>query len=89
VRGWLRRARANAEEVRADTTVAVHALDPNAAPIAPTGTALGDALEAVGRAVSAAVRRFGPVHAPWQLATVLTGGALLAAHPTPKWRHVY
>ncbi len=42
VRGWLRRARANSEAVRVDATVAVHALDPEAAPLSPTGSALGD-----------------------------------------------
>ena len=35
-------------------------------------------LDAVGRALAAAVRRFGPVPAPWQLAVVITGGAILA-----------
>ena len=84
-RGWLRRARANSEAVRGDATVAVHALDPEASPLAPTGSALGDMLEAVGAALAAAIRRFGPVPAPWQLAVVITGGAILALRPQPAW----
>ena len=85
VRGWLRRARANSEMVRVDATVAVHALDPEASPLTPTGSALGDMLDAVGAALAAAVRRFGPVPAPWQLAVVITGGAILALRPQPAW----
>ena len=53
----------------------MHALDPEAFSLAPTGSALGDMLDAVGAALAAAVRRFGPVPAPWQLAVVITGGA--------------
>jgi hypothetical protein len=85
VRGWLQRARANSDTVRADATVAVHALDPNAVPIPPTKSPLGDMLDAVGRAGDAAVRRFGPHAAPWQLATVITAAGILAAVPSPRW----
>lgn len=86
VRGWLRRARVNSEAVRADATVAVHAFDPMAGPLNPTGSALGDMLEAVGRALAAAVVRLGPVPAPWQYAVVLTRAAILAPVPQPAWR---
>lgn len=86
VRGWLRRARANSEAVRADATVAVHALDPMAGPLNPTGSALGDMLDAVGRALAAAILRLGPVPAPWQYAVVLTRAAILAPVPQAAWR---
>lgn len=86
VRGWIRRARANSPTVEADATAAAHALDPNAAFAKPTGSPLGDMLEAVGRALSAAIRRIGPHRAPWQLATVITAGGILAVRPTPHWR---
>ena len=63
-------------------------LDPIAGPFNPTGTALGDMLDAVGRAVSACICRFGPRPGPWRLATVLTGGSILAARPQPRWHQV-
>jgi transposase-like protein len=90
VRGWLRRARANSETVRADATVAAWALDPNLdwrhqPPATPLGTMV-DALElTLGVAVAAWVRRFGPVEDPWAMAVQLTRGSILAAHPEPVW----
>jgi len=84
VRDWLQRARANSETVRIRATLALHALDPNAGPVVPTGSSLGDALEAIGRAVNAAICRFGPVAAPWRLATVITAGGLLAPRPPSR-----
>jgi hypothetical protein len=86
VRGWLRRARANCEAVRDDATVATYRLDPMAGAFEPTGSALGDMVDAVGRAVSAWVLRLGPVPAPWQLAVALTGAAILAPVPRAVWR---
>ncbi|MDA8380139.1 MAG: DUF6431 domain-containing protein [Actinomycetota bacterium] len=62
VRGWLRRATARAEITRSVATRWVHALDPSAGPIEPAGSLLGDAIEALGVALGAAVRRFGPHH---------------------------
>lgn len=85
VRGWLRRARVNCEAVRADATVATCRLDPMAGAFEPTGSVLGDMVDAVGRAVSAWVLRFGPVPAPWRLAVALTGAAILAPGPRPVW----
>lgn len=85
VRDWLQRARANSEVVRQDATVAFYALDANAAAIAPTGSALGDMVEAVGQAVAAAVRRIGPVPAPWRLAVSITRAAILAPRPARSW----
>lgn len=86
VRGWLRRARANTETVRVNATIATHALDPMAGPMRPTGTALGDMLDAVGRAVAAYICRLGPSAKPWQLAVVITRGAILAPRPA---QHVW
>jgi hypothetical protein len=85
VRGWLQRARANSDIVGAAATAAVHALDPNAGHPTPTGTALGDMLDAAGRAVAAATRRLGPSPRPWQLAAVITRGAILAPRPPRVW----
>lgn len=86
VRGWLQRARANSEAVRVAATAAVYALDASAGPIAPTGSELGDMLEAVGRAIAAAIRRVGPVGSPWQIGVVLTGAGILARRPPGSWR---
>jgi hypothetical protein len=66
-------------------TAAVYRLDPNAGRIEPTGSALGDMLNAVGLATSAYQRHFGPVAAPWQLATVITRAGILAPRPTLRW----
>lgn len=82
VRDWIRRARANSEVVRAAATVATCEFDPMAGPFVPRATPLGDMLESVGRAVSAAVCRLGPVGAPWQLAVVITRAGIL----TPRLR---
>ena len=77
VRRWLRRFAARAEVVRAHFTRWAHALDPMLGPIVPTGSAFADAVEAIGIAAAAAVRRLGPRPA-WSLASVLSGGGLLA-----------
>lgn len=86
VRGWLRRAHANSEPIRIDATVAAYALDPNLVwRHQPADTALGSMVDAVGMAIAAWVRRFGPVDDPWTLAVQLTGGNLLATQPKPVW----
>lgn len=77
VRGWLRRAVVNAEQIRAGFTELLGALDPLAAALKPRGSVLGDALEAVGRAAAAAVVRLSPT-TPWEFAARATGGRLLA-----------
>jgi transposase-like protein len=84
VRDWIRRARINAEDVRVIATVRVHALDPLAHPLAPTGTALADMVDAVGRMLAAWTVRIGPPASPWQLAAAITVGQLLAP---PSRRH--
>ena len=85
VRGWLRRARANAETIRANATIAMCALDRMAGKIDPTGTQLGDMFEAVGRAAMAwnNLRPDRPEAIPHlELAALMTGGELLMPNPT-------
>lgn len=77
VRGWLRRFAARAEQLRAEFTRLLVALDPLAAPVTPRASVFADALEAIGRAAAAAVLRLSPV-SPWELAARATGGRLLA-----------
>ena len=76
VRGWLRRFTASAEAVRVLFTGLLHALDPGAEPLPATGSAVADALEALGRAASAAALRLGPCPA-WEFASTASGGRLL------------
>jgi hypothetical protein len=77
VRGWLRRFRDSAGEVRSHFTAWAYRLDPLAGPIRPTGGTVADAVEAVGRAARAATLRFGPRPA-WAWASAMSGGWLLA-----------
>ena len=77
VRRWFRRFASMAEQIRAHFTRWAHALDPVLGPVVPTGSAFADAVEAIGKASMAAVRRLGP-RPPWPLASVLSGGGLLA-----------
>lgn len=85
VRGWLRRFAARAEEHRAFFTRLLHALDPEAEPLwvtsagtgAGAGTGFGDAVEVIGRAAAAAVRRL-TSGCPWQFTARACGGLLLA-----------
>ena len=78
VRGWLRAARRGAQALRASGLRWLVALDCEPAPVAATGSALGDAVEALLLAVSAWVRRFGPDRGsgPWERAQSLTRGLL-------------
>lgn len=57
VRGWLRHARVRAQQVRCVATVAAHRVDPMLGPIEQQGSALADAVEALGLAAAAIVRR--------------------------------
>jgi Domain of unknown function (DUF6431) len=77
VRGWLRRASANAELVRAEAMRLAIDLDPLLGPITPAGSRLGDALEAVGTAVVAARLRLGPsIGTPTAMAMVVARSLL-------------
>jgi hypothetical protein len=53
---------ANRETVPVNATIATHALDPMAGPARPTGTAVGDMVDA--RAVAAYLCRLGPAPSP-------------------------
>lgn len=76
VRGWLRRFASRADELREHFTRWAHALDPGHDRLYAGGSALSDAVDAVGVLGIVAVRRFGP-RPPWSLASVVTGGGLL------------
>ncbi len=82
VRGWLQRARANSDTIRINATIAACALDPMAGKFDPTGSRLGDMVDAVGRAVAAYIRRLGTAHPPWQVAVSITRAGIL--HPRPR-----
>jgi hypothetical protein len=76
VRGWLRRFGCRAERVRVLFTGLLHALEPAAGAVVPTGSVFGDALDVLGLAAAAAARLFGPRPA-WQFAASASGGLLL------------
>lgn len=82
VRGWLRRLRARAILVAAHFSAWAYRLDPNLAPIVPAGTALSDALEAIGVAARAASLRLGP-RPGWSWASVLSAGLLISNTSSP------
>lgn len=83
VRGWLRRARANAQEIWSTVTRWALKLDPLADPFTPGGHPLLASIGAVGQAIAAFVRRLGPVSDPWGVAVLLTRGRLLASSSRP------
>jgi transposase-like protein len=78
VRGWLRRVRKNAEGLRVWATVIAHDCDPLLHPIRPTGSAIGDAVEALGTAVVAIKLRLGGDSGGWPTIVEFTRGRLLA-----------
>lgn len=85
VRGWLRRFTERAELIRAHFTRLAVALDPELGAVLPAGGGIADALEALAVAVRAWVLRFGPGD-PWQVASRLCGGMLLATRaPAYSW----
>ena len=82
VRGWLRRFGERSEDVRVFFTRLLHSLDPQAGPLLPRESVFADALEALGRAAAAGVRRLVP-RPPWEFASWATGGLLLAPPVKP------
>jgi hypothetical protein len=82
VRGWLRRFGGRAQDVRVFFTRLLHTLDPEAGPLLPRESVFADALEALGRAAAAGVRRLGP-RPPWEFASWATGGLLLTSPANP------
>ena len=83
VRRWLAELSAHAEDLRSAATRRLHELDPCPPVLQPAGSTLGDALEAVGQAIAAAVRRFGPSE-QLLLPVVLTGGSIARAAPARR-----
>lgn len=82
VRGWRRRFREGAEETRVRFTMLAHEWDPEQGGVQARASPELDALEAIGVAAAAAVRRFGP--APlWQLVAGASGGRLLCNTSSP------
>jgi hypothetical protein len=82
VRGWLRRARANAEPLRQFAVRTVTAVDPELLPtwVQPIGWA--EALQALAAAALAVVRRFGGNDVDlWPVIATITDGRLLATQP--------
>jgi hypothetical protein len=77
VRGWLRRFARRAGLIRAHFTRWAVALGPELGVMLPAGGGIADALEAIAVAARVWVLRFGPA-APWQIASRLSGGMLLA-----------
>lgn len=85
VRGWLRRFTERAGLLRAHFTRCAVVLDPELGMVLPAGSGVADALEVIGVAVRAWVLRFGPGD-PWQVASRLSGGLLLATRaPACSW----
>ena len=85
VRGWLRRFAERAGVIRAHFTRCTVLLDPQPGPVLPAGSGIADALEAIAIAARAWVLRFGAGD-PWQLASRLSGGLLLATRaPAYRW----
>jgi hypothetical protein len=87
VRGWLRAFAGNAAWVRELFMPLLVELDPLSSALIPAGSVLADAVEAIGVTAAAARRRLGVVGAvsPWQLASMVTGGRLLAPAGPTEW----
>jgi len=77
VRTWIRRVTGRAESLRDDATRWAHSFDPELQPITPTGSALGDALAAIGTAAAATRARIATTATPWQLVGIITAGLLV------------
>ena len=84
VRGWLRRVVSVAERVLAVLAAAAAQLGSEFAAPAATADPVAAVVEMLGALSAAMARRLGGSCFPWRLATVLTGGRLLApAGPDP------
>ena len=85
VRGWRRRFRTRAEEIRVGFTELAHEWNPEQGAVGARKTPELDALEAIGVAAQAAERRFGP-EPLWQLVAGASGGRLLSntSRPLPR-----
>jgi hypothetical protein len=76
----------NAEMVRSVFTALLVQLDPLSGPLPSHPSVFADAVEAVGACVAAGRRRLGVLGAvsPWQLASAVTHGRLLAPGRTTE-----
>jgi hypothetical protein len=82
VRGWLRRFGGRAEAVRAVFTVWLRALAPDPVLPGPAGGVWADAMAVIAAVATAITNRFVLFTAsPWEVATAVSGGRLLA----PGW----
>jgi len=82
VRGWLRAARRRSGVLRGCGVRWAVALDPELGHVAPIGSELGDAVNALAIAARAAKLRFGKGAAgPWELVVMMSAGALLHGRP--------
>jgi hypothetical protein len=85
VRGWLRRFGERAELLRVFFTRCCGVLDPELGVVMPAGSGVADAVEAIAIAGRAWALRFAPAE-PWQVASRLSGGLLLATRaPALAW----
>lgn len=82
VRDWLRRFAAKAVFLAAQFLALAHRLDRDLGRVEPRGSPTANALEAIGVAAAAAVRRFGPSPL-WWLVSGASGGRLLANTDSP------
>ncbi len=78
VRGWISRVTRRAEWVRVQGTTAAYACDPMQPAVLPVGSALAQAVSALGVAAAAVRRLFASIATPWQIIAVLARGQLLA-----------
>jgi hypothetical protein len=84
VRGWIRRFRSRAEDVRRYFTVALVALADDPVMPDPSGTALADAVSAVAAAHRAAATKWAQMHivSRWEFAgRAITGRILTCSLP--------
>jgi hypothetical protein len=82
LRGWLTRFAKSAERVRAHLVRWALWLDPGLVRFEPSGSSLGDAVEAVGAAGGAAASRL-QIGCRWSFASAATGGRLLCNTTSP------
>ncbi len=84
VRSWVRTASAHAQWLCEQATRWAYRMDPIHPPIQPTGSPLGDALNALGHAAAATARRVPRPITPWQLVGLISAGHLVAPAASPR-----
>ena len=87
VRGWLRRFAGRAESVRAGFTALAVDVDAGTAPPVAAGPVFADAVAAVLAATVAVLRRWPGLRltvSPWQVASAVSHGGLLAPAPAAE-----